>query len=70
VQDAEGDWLVNQVQAFIDIAFRMTTGNVEALRPSGLLLLKVPLHLLWAGATLMCRGNPTPHPPPPSPSSP
>ena len=36
-----GDWLVSQLQSLIDIAFRMATGNVEALRSSGLQLLKV-----------------------------
>ena len=42
MQEVEsGDWLVSKLQALIDIAFRMTTGNMEALRPSGLLLLKV-----------------------------
>ena len=40
-EDESEDWLVNKLQALIDIAFRMTTGNMEALRPSGLLLLKV-----------------------------
>ena len=36
-----GDWLILQLQALIDVAFKMATGTVEALRPMGLQLLKV-----------------------------
>lgn len=36
-----GDWLVLRLQMLIDIAFKMATGQVEALRPMGLRLLKV-----------------------------
>ena len=42
-EDQGGDWLVSKLQALIDTAFRMTTGNMEALRVPGLLLLKVLL---------------------------
>ena len=38
---AGGDWLVLRLQMLIDIAFKMATGQVEALRPMGLRLLKV-----------------------------
>ncbi len=37
----EGDWLVAQLQALVDVAFKMATGPMEALRPLGLKLLKV-----------------------------
>ena len=36
-----GAWLVLQLQALVDAGFKMATGQVEALRPLGLLLLKV-----------------------------
>lgn len=48
LQELAGDWLVLQLQPLIDIAFRMTTGNVETLRSSGLQLLKVQnASVLW-----------------------
>ena len=37
----DGDWLVAQLQALVEVAFKMATGPVEALRPLGLKLLKV-----------------------------
>ena len=33
-----GDWLVGQIQALVEVGFRMATGTAEALRPTGLAL--------------------------------
>ena len=57
---AGGDWLVLRLQMLIDIAFKMATGQVEALRPMGLRLLKVGrsnacLHHAPSGAPCMSR---------------
>lgn len=38
-----GDWLVGQLQQLVDCAFKMATGQTEALRPIGLRLLRTLL---------------------------
>lgn len=33
-----GEWLVVKLQSLVEVGFRMATGSVEALRPTGLAL--------------------------------
>ena len=48
---------MSQLQTLIDVAFKMATGSVEALRPLGLKLLKVlqTLHFALGAVTLVAQ---------------
>lgn len=44
----QSDWLVLRLAAIVDVGFKMSTGQLEALRPMGLKLLRVSIPLSCA----------------------
>ncbi|KAK9838575.1 hypothetical protein WJX81_008486 [Elliptochloris bilobata] len=55
--DARGDWLVAQLPALVDAGFRMATGQVEALRPLGLRLLRALVRRFGAAPDPLAEGG-------------